>query len=105
MPAAHEAGGHHSLPAPLTEEIDLGQIDDFLAAPAQHGLEHEETEAGHLIELDRGRHGQLLPVDENLDEGGSVMTESMRDHRPNLFGCFRCNPMSPCQPSPLRVSK
>jgi hypothetical protein len=33
----------------LPEEIGPGQIDEFVAAPAEHRFEHEEAEAGHLL--------------------------------------------------------
>ena len=34
----------------LAKEIDLRQVDQLVAAPTEHRLEHEETEAGHLLE-------------------------------------------------------
>src|SRR5213593_3960537 len=52
----------------LAEEIDLCQIDDLVAAPAENRFEHEEAQAGHLLEGDRRRHGELLAVDEDLVE-------------------------------------
>src|SRR5439155_13543496 len=45
-----------AVPRRLAEEIDLCQIDDLVAAPAEDRLEHEEAEAGHLLEGDRRRH-------------------------------------------------
>jgi hypothetical protein len=63
--------------------------DDFVAAAAEHGLEHEEAEAGHLLEADRQRHGELLPRYVDVDQRGSVMLESLNDHRANLFPASR----------------
>ena len=40
----------------LAEEVDLSQVDDFVSAAAEHRFEHEEAEAGHLLQRDRRRH-------------------------------------------------
>ena len=34
----------------LAEEIDLSQIDNFVAAPAEDRFEHEQAKAVHLLE-------------------------------------------------------
>src|SRR6266498_5479273 len=52
----------------LVKEIDLCQIDDFVAAPTENRFEHEEAEAGHLLKTDRRRHGEFLPGYENFDQ-------------------------------------
>ena len=79
----------------LAKEIDLGQIDDFVAAPAQNGLEHEQAEAGHLLEADRRRHGELLPVHDDFHQRGSVVREGLGDHRPNFLRRFCGQPQEP----------
>src|SRR5207249_213849 len=76
----------------LAEEIDLCQIDDLVAAPAENRFEHEEAQAGHLLEGDRRRHGELLAVDEDLDKSGSVVLEGSGDHRSNVIRRFGRQP-------------
>ena len=73
----------------LAEEVDFGQIDDFVAVPAENRFEHEEAEARHLLKTDRRGHREFLPMDEDFDQSGSVMLESLCDHRSNLIRCFR----------------
>ena len=76
----------------LTEEIDLGKIDDFVAVPAENRFEHKEAETDRLIEADRQWHREFLPVDEDFDQSGPVMLECLCDHRSNLIRRFRSQP-------------
>src|SRR5262249_29257808 len=39
-----------------TPKVGLGEIDDLVTAPAEHGLRHVEAEALRRFESDRGRH-------------------------------------------------
>src|SRR5712664_4488517 len=80
----------------LAEQIDPGQIDDFVAASAENCFEHEEAESGHLLEGNRRRHRELLPADEDLDQGRSVMLESLSNHRSNLIRCLGGQPEQTC---------
>jgi len=72
-----------------TEQINLCQIDHFVATPAQDCLESEKSESFHLRESYRWRHGELLPMDEYLDQSRSVMLKSLSKHRANVFGSLR----------------
>src|SRR6185503_15083074 len=74
---------HRCLPSP--EQIDLCQIDDFVATPAQNCFEGEQSESLHLRETYRRRHGEFLPVDKDFDQGRAVMFQSLSEHRPNIF--------------------
>src|SRR4030095_16087480 len=76
----------------LAEEIDLSQIDDFVAAPAENCFEHEQAEALHLLKGNRRRHGELLPTHDDFDQSRSVMLESLRDHGLYLIRCFGRQP-------------
>ena len=70
------------------KEIDLRQINDFVAPPTENGFEHEEAETGHLLEADRRRHGELLAGYGNLDQSRAVVHECLGDQRPHLLGRF-----------------
>jgi hypothetical protein len=61
----------------LAEEIDLREIDDFVAAPAEHGFEHEEAESGHLLQRDGRMHGKFLSADADVGQRGAVMSERL----------------------------
>jgi hypothetical protein len=74
------------------KEIDLCQIDDFVAPPTENGFEHEEAEAGHLLEADRRRHGELLSRHGNLDQSSAVVLERLSNHRPDLVRRFGRQP-------------
>src|SRR5260370_40354211 len=77
----------------LAEEVDLSQIDDFVAAPAENCFEHEKAEAGHLLKADRRRHGEFLPVYRDFNQRGAVVLEGLRNHRSDLvrvFGLKEC---------------
>ncbi len=50
----------------LTEEINLCQIDDFVAPATQNCFEGEERKSFHLRETYRRRHGEFLPMDMDL---------------------------------------
>lgn len=49
-------------PAPSPKHVGPGQIDDFVAAPVEHRLDHEEAEPDHLVHLDRRRKSQFLAI-------------------------------------------
>src|SRR4030095_13456096 len=46
----------------LAPQIRPVEVDDLVAAAAEHRLDHEDAEAGHLLDADRRRHGELPPV-------------------------------------------
>ena len=48
------------------KEIDLCQVNHFVATPAQNCFEGEKSESLHLGETYRWRHGEFLPMDEDL---------------------------------------
>ena len=79
----------------LAEEIDLRQIDDFVAAPAEHGFEHEEAEAGHLLQRDGRRHGKFLSAYADFDQRGAVMLERLRQQRAHLIRGVGRQPQEP----------
>src|SRR5262245_38563187 len=72
----------------LVKQIDLCQIDDFVAPPTENCFEHEEAEAGHLLEADRRRHGEFLSRYGSLDQSRAVVLERLSDHRPDLLRRF-----------------
>ena len=47
----------------LAEEIYLGEVDQLIAATADHRFEHEHPEAGGLFDGDRWRHRKFLAMD------------------------------------------
>jgi hypothetical protein len=47
-------------PNRLAEQVHFGEIDDFVTAPAEHGLQHENAKTFGLLEGDRWRHRKLL---------------------------------------------
>jgi hypothetical protein len=51
---------------PSAEQIDLCQIDDFVAPATQNCFEGEERKSFHLRETYRRRHGEFLPMDVDL---------------------------------------
>src|SRR5439155_20895121 len=61
-PAGHRRCTRASSRRRLAEEVRLREIDELVAAAAENGLGHEDAEAGYLLQADRGRHGELLPV-------------------------------------------
>src|SRR5713226_9868 len=83
---------HHSSPAFLksfansSEYICPGEVDDLIPSSVQHCLDHVQSEANHLVQLDRGWHRQFLPVDQNFDQRRSVMFERLFQQRRDLLG-------------------
>src|SRR5258705_564386 len=73
----------------LAEQIDSREVDDFVTAPVENSLQHEEAEAFRLFVRDSWRHGEFLPRDRDLDQCRAVVFESLRDNRFYLFGSFR----------------
>ena len=55
------------------EQVNLREVDDLVASPAEHGFKHEETKTFHLIERDRRWHGEFLTRDVDFDERGAVV--------------------------------
>ena len=77
----------------LAEKVCLREVDELVAAATENGLGHEDAEPGRLLQADRGRHGELLPVHEHLDQRGAVVLEGLRNNRSDLvrvFGLKEC---------------
>jgi Biotin-lipoyl like len=91
-PRSPAAGPSPRCQDDLAQQIDLGQVDDFITPTADHGLEHEEAEAGHLLQADGRGHGEFLPRYVHLHQRGAVMLERLRDHRANLLWRARAQP-------------
>src|SRR5215471_1142764 len=79
----------------LAPEVRPGEVDDLVATAAEHRLEHEDAEAGHLLEADRRRHGEFPPVHGHLDKRGSIVRQSFGNHRLNLLRPLRGEPQEP----------
>ena len=61
----------------LSRQIDLCEIDDFVAASTENRLEGERAEAFHLLRSDRRRHRQFLPGYGNFNWSGAVMLQTL----------------------------
>jgi anti-anti-sigma regulatory factor len=67
-------------------EVRLRQVDELVAAAAEHSAQHVEAEASDLLDTDRWRHRELLPMDGDIDERRAIMGEGARQGRPQILG-------------------
>ena len=71
--------GHARQRRELVPEVGAGEVDQLVAAAAEHRLDHVEREAlGHLG-VDGGRDGQLGAGDDGVDQDRAVMGEGGGD--------------------------
>ena len=59
---------YNNMRLQIAEQIGFCQIKNLRAATVQHGLDHVEAEAHHLVHLDRGRHRKFLAIDHDLQQ-------------------------------------
>src|SRR5258705_4124915 len=64
----------------LAKQVDLGEVDDFIAASAEDRFHHEQAEALRLFQSDRRGHREFLTRDEDLNHGRAVVFQSLRNH-------------------------
>ena len=76
----------------LAAEIDLCEVDDFVAAAIEYGFDHEQAETLDLIDGNRRRHGEFLAADDGFNQGRPVMTKRLLDHGSNLVCRFSPKP-------------
>src|SRR6266481_4221601 len=69
-----------SLSGSLAKQVDLGEVDDFIAAPAENRFHHEQAEALRLFQSDRRGHREFLTRDEDLNHGRAVVLQCLRNH-------------------------
>src|SRR3954447_2601629 len=80
----------HLQPAssPLPKEISSCEIDNLIRT-AVHDCTHDvEAKAGHLSELDCGRHGEFLPVDNHIEKRGTIMCEGPANRAAKILWLF-----------------
>src|ERR1700722_10947830 len=73
------------LSVSLAKQVDLGEVDDFIAASVENRFQHKQGEALGLLQRDRRRHREFLAGDEHLHYGWTVVLQSLRNHRLNLI--------------------
>jgi hypothetical protein len=56
-------------------KVRLGEVDHFIAAPAQYSASHLEAKAKGLFETDGRRHRELLPIDQHLYQGRAIVRQ------------------------------
>src|SRR5262249_17242870 len=54
-------------------EVGLSEIDDLITPPADHGLHHVECESLCQLQGNGGRHRELCPIHDRIDQDRSVM--------------------------------
>src|SRR5438309_1794685 len=69
-------------------KVRLREVDEFVAAPAQHSLHHEKREALGHFDGDGRRHRELRPIHHGIDEDRPVMGESGSDAVIHLASIF-----------------
>src|SRR5262249_12852468 len=74
-------------------KVRLREVDDFVAAPAEHSLHHEKREALGHFQSDRWRHSEFRPIHHGIDESRPVMGESGGDAVINLARIFESDPL------------
>src|SRR5580698_7719862 len=84
------------------KQIDLRQVDKFVAASVENRSQHEQTEALGLLIKDRWRHRQFLPCDLDLNQCRAVMFESLRNRGFNLVWGFGAQSKKSCSLGDLR---
>src|SRR6202022_4287106 len=60
------------------EDVGLGKLDEFAAAPAKHRLKHKQAETVCLLEGGLGRHRQFLRVRDYIEQRGTLDRKSTR---------------------------
>ena len=76
-------------------QIGLREVNDLVTATAHDRLHHVEGEPLGHFEGDRGRHGELSPVDDGIDKNGAVVRECSGDSVVNLARVFDPNAANP----------
>src|ERR1035438_7298245 len=67
------------------EQISSGEVDDFVTAAVQNGSDHIEVEIDDLVQFERRRHRQLLPVHRDVNQSGAIMRHCLLKGRTDLF--------------------
>jgi hypothetical protein len=57
----------------LPEQVCAGEVDNLISAPVQYRLDHVQVEIDDLIQFERRRHSQFLPVHCNVHQCGNVI--------------------------------
>src|SRR5579862_1399649 len=70
------------------KEIGFRQVNQFIASAVHYSAEHVETESFGFFEGDCGRHREFKPVNENLDQGRSLVRKCGLQSRTELLGTF-----------------
>src|SRR6201993_4781891 len=86
----------------LAKQVDLGEVDDFIAASVENRFHHEQAEALGLFECDRRGHREFLTRDEYFNHGGTVVLQSLRNHRLYLVRRSHRQSQHPCAFGDLR---
>src|ERR1700730_2297263 len=67
------------LPIQSPEDVGLGKLDEFAAAPAKHRLKHKQAETVCLLEGGLGRHRQFLRVRDYIEQRGTLVGQRSRN--------------------------
>src|ERR1700729_3464838 len=70
----HPRGGVH-LGQDALNDVGLCEVDNFISASAKNALRRPYREAFRLGKGDVRRHGELLPIDHDLDQCGTWRSE------------------------------
>src|ERR1700674_4595615 len=63
------------------DEGRLRHTHDLVRLAVEYRLEHPQTEALRLLELDLRRHDEFLPIGQHVDDGRTFMCKGRRDRR------------------------
>src|SRR5580658_6784266 len=66
-------------------EICIGEIDQFVAVPAENCLERKQAKTLCLFKRYSRRHREFVTTDRNFKQSGAVILQSCRYHRPDFI--------------------
>ena len=68
-----------------SKQVRSGEIDNFVSAAIQDRPDQIQVEIDDLVELERRRHRELLPVYGNVHESRTIMREGLLKRRADLL--------------------
>ena len=71
------------------KHVGFCKVDDFIAAPVEHRLDHLETEPDHLVPRYGRRQRELLAVYRHFEQRQSVVVKRIKKQGTHLPRCFR----------------
>lgn len=76
---------------PLAQQIRFGQLDELIPTPVKYSLHHPQREAFRLFDADFWWQGQLLPVDDCVNQDRAVMLQRLLDRSFDIGRIFYSN--------------